>query len=148
MESSWQLRAATADDADGLKHCMESAYADYQERMGGARLPPMDVDYLSEINNYPTWVAVDDGQVVGGLIMSFSDDQASIANIGVDPDCQGRGIGGALMRLAETQARAQNYAELHLTTHVLLDEVVSLYRHLGWQETARDETRVFMQKSI
>ena len=30
----------------------------------------------------------------------------------------------------------------------LLEENVSLYRHLGWQEVARDESRVYLKKSI
>ena len=127
---------------------MESAYTEYQNRMGGERLPPMDVDYLSEINNYPTWIAAAEGKTLGGIIMSFENDQASIANIAVEPKSQGQGIGGALMKLAESKARENGFSKLHLTTHVLLYENVSMYRHLGWEETGRDETKVFMQKKI
>jgi len=127
---------------------MESAYTEYQARMGGVRLPPMDVDYLSEITNYPTWVVEANGKILGGLIMSFENDRASIANIAVDPICQGQGIGGALMRFAESKARENNLSELHLTTHVLLHENVALYRHLGWEETGRNEAKVFMEKEI
>lgn len=148
MESTWHIRKALARDADGLRSCMESAYTPYLERMGGARLPPMDVDYLSEITDYPTWVAEENGTIVGGLIMSFEDDRAWIANIAVEPDCQGQGIGGALMRLAESEAGSRGFSELHLATHVLLHENVSLYRHLGWQETGRDEVKVSMKKMI
>ena len=55
---------------------MESAYATYRERMGGVRLPPMDADYSSEIANYPTWVAEANGEILGGLIMSFGREDA------------------------------------------------------------------------
>lgn len=144
----WQIRAAIPEDADGLAHCMASAYAIYQERMGDVRLPPMDADYLDDILNYPTWVAEADGKILAGLIMSFANDHASIANIAVDPGCQGQGIGGALMKFAESRARENNCSELHLTTHVLLHENLSLYRHLGWQETGRDKVSVFMRKAI
>jgi N-acetylglutamate synthase-like GNAT family acetyltransferase len=148
MESTWHIRKAISKDADDLKNCMESAYSAYQERMAGARLPPMDVDYMSEIKNYPTWVVEAKGNVLGGLIMSFENDQASIANIAVDPKYQGNGIGGALMKFAESKAREDNFSDLHLTTHVLLHENVSLYQHLGWEETGRDESKVFMKKKI
>ena len=127
---------------------MDAAYATYQQRMGGVRLPPMDVDYLSEIKSHPTWVVEAEGSILGGLIMVFEDDQASIANIAVNPKFQGQGIGGELMRFAESKARENNFSELRLATHVLLDENISLYRHLGWEETGRDETRVFMKKEI
>lgn len=127
---------------------MESAYTTYQERMGGVRLPPMEADYLSEIKNYPTWVIESEGSILGGLIMVFENDQASIANIAVDPRFQGQGIGGALMKFAESKANENSFSELHLATHVLLIENISLYQHLGWEETGRDETRVFMKKEI
>ena len=148
MGLEWHIREAIPEDSDSLKNCMESAYSAYQERMGGARLPPMDVDYLSEIKNYPTWVVESDRSILGGLIMMFENDQASIANIAVDPKFQGQGIGGALMRFAESKAKVNNFSELHLATHALLNENISLYRHLGWEETGRDETRIFMKKRI
>jgi ribosomal protein S18 acetylase RimI-like enzyme len=127
---------------------MESAYARYQARMGGVRLPPMDVDYSSEIKNYPTWVVESGGSILGGLVMVFENDHASIANIAVNPRFQGQGIGGELIRFAESKARENNFSELRLTTHVLLEENIRLYRHLGWEETSRDEIRVFMKKEI
>jgi ribosomal protein S18 acetylase RimI-like enzyme len=148
MGLEWHIREAIPEDSDSLKNCMESAYSAYQERMGGARLPPMDVDYLSEIKNYPTWVVESDRSILGGVIMMFENDQASIANIAVDPKFQGQGIGGALMRFAESKAKVNNFSELHLATHALLNENISLYRHLGWEETGRDETRIFMKKRI
>jgi ribosomal protein S18 acetylase RimI-like enzyme len=148
MDISWQIRKAIVEDSDVLKSCMKSAYSSYQDRMGGIRLPPMDVDYASEIEHYPAWVVESAGDILGGLIMTFENGEASIANIAVDPGYQGNGIGGALMSFAESKAREHGFPELHLATHVLLDENLSLYRHLGWKETGRDETRVFMMKNL
>ena len=148
MQSTPKIRAAHANDADSLKNCMRSAYAAYQDRMGGERLPPMDVDYASEIADHPVWVIAVNDKIVGGLIMSFEEDKASIANIAVDPAHQGHGIGGTLMKFAVSKARENLFSELHLTTHVLLQENLSLYRHLGWTEIGRDDTKVFMQKRI
>ncbi len=148
MDLNWEIRAATTKDAPGLKHCMESAYTAYQQRMGGSRLPPMDADYLSEIENYPTWIAVSGKTVLGGLIMVFDTDRASIANIAVDPKFQGQGIGGKLIKFAESRAREQGASELNLVTHALLSENISLYLYLGWVETGRDETRIFMKKVL
>jgi len=148
MELAWQIRKTVPDDSDSLKNCMASAYAEYEERMGGVRLPPMDVDYLFEIKNYPSWVVESEGSILGGLIMVFENDQASIANIAVAPGFQGQGIGGALMKFAESKAKENGFAELQLATHALLNENISLYQHLGWKETGRDESRIFMTKMI
>lgn len=108
----------------------------------------MDVDYTSEIKNYPTWVVESEGGILGGLIMVFENDHASIANIAVNPRFQGQGIGGELIGFAEKKARESSFSELRLATHVLLEENISLYRYLGWEETGRDETRIFMMKEI
>ena len=148
MGVAWQIRRATQKDADGLEKCMESAYAPYQQRMGGMRLPPMDVDYSAEIENYPTWVVESEGNIVGGMIMIFDNQKASIANIAVKPKFQRQGIGIGLMKFAESKAREMNFSELYLTTHVLLRENLSWYRHLGWEEIGRDNTKVFMNKKI
>lgn len=127
---------------------MNAAFATYQKRFGEDRLPPMDVDYRAEIAHYPVWVVESGGIIVAGLIMVFTDDDASIANIAVSPQHQGRGIGGALMRLAEGAAVQRGYHELKLATHELLDENLSLYRHLGWQESGRESPRVFFKKPV
>ena len=148
MALSFQIRAATPEDAAGLAACMRAAYGAYEARMAGTRLPPLDVDYADEIASYPTWIACTSGHIVGGLIMSFEARRAFIANIAVAPTSQGQGIGGALMRFAETQATERRCAELHLATHVMLTENLALYRHLGWRETSRDEVRVFMKKDL
>ena len=148
MQATHKIRQANTKDSVGLKNCMESAYATYQQRMNGLRLPPMDVDYLLEIKNYPTWVVEQEGEIAGGLIMMFENDLASIANIAVGPKFQGQGIGGELMKFAESTAREKQFPALQLATHVLLEENISLYRHLGWVETGRDETKVFMKKNF
>ena len=148
MKKKWHIRKAVQDDSFYLQSCMELAYTSYQGRMGGKRLPPMDVDYSCEIRDFPTWVAEFNGNIVGGLIMMFEKDYASIANVALHPDFQGQGIGGSLMKFAETVAKEENYSELRLATHVLLTENVSLYLHLGWTEIDRDDVRVYMKKDI
>ena len=144
----WRIRKATLEDAVDLQSCVSSAFAPYQVRLGEKRLPPMDVDYSSEIKKYPTWVAECNGNVVGGLIMTFEQGHASLSNIAVHPEFQGQGLGRGLMEFAESQAKEKQYSELRLATHVLLTENVSLYRHLGWTEIDRDEVRVYMRKAI
>jgi N-acetylglutamate synthase-like GNAT family acetyltransferase len=151
MKDRHSIREATAADASGLGQCMESAYSIYQDRMGGMRgmrLPPMDVDYQCEIDNFPVWVIENAGLISGGLIMDFANDQALIANIAVSPNSQGQGIGGALMRFADAQAVKKGFSQINLTTHSLLNENLELYKHLGWVETDRKGQRVFMSKNL
>ena len=148
ISQKWQIREATIGDASGLRACMNAAYIGYQERMSGELLPPMQLDYGTEIENFPTWVAVTGNVVVGGLTMMFTESMATIANIAVHPQFQGQGLGGGLMRFAETQVKERHYDEVRLATHVLLHENLSLYRHLGWSEYDRDDVKVYMKKVI
>lgn len=148
MRNDWNIRKAIHEDAIGLQKCMEFAYAPYQDRMNGKRLPPIDIDYSLEIRDYPTWVVEKNEKIIGGLIMMFENDYASLANISVHPEFQGEGIGNALMEFAQTIAKEKNYSTIRLATHILLTENVSLYLHLGWREIQRDDTRVYMQKDL
>jgi len=142
------IRKAVMSDAAPLNECMQAAYKIYTSRLGGKALPPMAVDYREEIRFFPVWVAESDGFVVGGLILMPEDEHMTIANIAVHPKFQGNGLGRDLMELGETQAKQKGYSELRLATHILLTENLSLYSHLGWSETDRDETRVYMKKNI
>ena len=127
---------------------MDRAYTKYVDRLDGKRLPPMDVDYEEEIAAFPVWVAESENEIVGGLIVMFEDDYMTIANVAVHPDFQGNGLGRGLLDFAESEAQRRGYAEIRLATHVLLTENVSFYRHLGWSEIGRDDTRIYMKKNI
>lgn len=148
MKNQWKIRAAKQHDSIGLSICMEKSYFIYQNRMCGKRFPPMDIDYSEEIKNYPCWVAEQNGIVIGGLIMMFEERHAQIANIAVHPDYQGLGLGRGIMEFAEEKAKEKKYSRLELATHILLTENISLYCHLGWTESGRDEMRVYFYKEI
>jgi len=147
-DKSWTIRKAAVSDAEALGECMHAAYVIYKSRLGGKTLPPMAVDYEEEIRLYPVWFAESDGTLVGGLILMPEDDQMTIANVAVHPRFQGNGLGRDLMEFGEAEAKKQGYSELRLATHILLTENISLYVHLGWSETDRDDYRVYMRKII
>jgi N-acetylglutamate synthase-like GNAT family acetyltransferase len=142
------IRVASIGDAEGLQACMTSAYATYKDRMGDATLPPMELDYAEEIRSFPTWVAVLDGEIVGGLTMMFEENHASIANIAVSPAAQGYGLGRTLLEFAEARAQDNGLTQMRLATHVLLTENIDLYTYLGWSEYDRDNLRVYMKKTL
>ena len=147
-KKSWTIRKAVLSDAESLNECMQAAYEIYTSRLSGRALPPMEVDYREEIRSFPVWIAESDGTLVGGLILMPENGHMTIANIAVHPQFQGNGLGRGLLEFGETEAKQKGYSELHLATHILLTENFSLYSHLGWSETGRDESRVYMKKNI
>lgn len=58
--------------------------------------------------------------------------------IAVDPTAQGSGIGQAIMADAEASARADGYAQMHLTVHPSNDQAVRFYEKSGWVRSASD----------
>lgn len=142
------IRKVLPSDSIGLQQCMELAYSVYIERMNGKALPPLEVDYSEEIKHYPTWVIENDGRIAGGIILIFDNNNLSVANISVHPDFQGRGLGGKLLNFAENIAKEKGYREMCLATHILLEENIALYSHLGWTEYDRDDIRVYMKKPV
>ncbi len=79
--------------------------------------------------------------------MDFGDD-ASISNVFLDPSAQGAALGRRPLEFAEAEARRRGYTQLRLATHVPFTENLATYKHLSWKETDRDETRLFMAKTI
>ena len=146
------LRRATAADAPRMQRVAEEAYSTYLPRMGGQRPGPMDTDYLAAVTDTEAWVAEADGDLVGFLILAAEDDGMLLEGVAVHPAHQGRGLGRALLVLAEQRAVATGHARIRLYTHESMVENQRLYERIGYAETHRATehafTRVFYEKSL
>jgi ribosomal protein S18 acetylase RimI-like enzyme len=135
-----------------MRELAQVAYAPYLERMGGQRPRPMDADYGRAVADAESWVAEDEGEVVGFLVLVPQDDGMLLDNVAVHPAYQGRGVGRALLELAENRARAGDHVLIRLYTHRTMVENQRLYERLGYVETGRaDEegfARVFYEKHL
>jgi ribosomal protein S18 acetylase RimI-like enzyme len=92
----------------------------------------------------PTYVAVQDGHVVGIVTLCFfrtlTGPKAYLDHLVVDPRMRRRGIGRALVEHAVSRARAAGAARIDLTAGDQKVAARALYRSLGFRER---ETRVF-----
>jgi ribosomal protein S18 acetylase RimI-like enzyme len=146
-----QIRAAKAPDAVALREIVERAYAIYVERIG-RRPAPMDDDYAEKLREGDVFVAIDDGEVVGLIVLIAAEDHLLIENVAIDPEHQGKGIGRSLMALAETYASDRRIPELRLYTNAAMTENLVLYPRLGYRESDRRTEnglkRVFFSKRL
>jgi len=146
-----RIRPATAVDLPAVERIVRDAYAKYIERIGKPPGPMLD-DYRARIRAHEAWVLEDGGAVAGVIILLAEDDHLLLDNVAVDPAHAGRGLGRVLMEFAEAEARRRGYDEIRLYTHEKMTENITLYRHLGWQETGRGEqagySRVFFRKQV
>lgn len=144
--TGWILRRATIDDAQALGACIDDAYADYAKRIRD--LPAVSAGIDEDIKNNLVWVAESGAKIVGGLVLVAHSDHGVLANLAVHSQCSGRGIGKALIHLAEAECRTRGLSELRLSTHVDMPANAQLYEHLGWHLTSRSGNKINMTKML
>jgi ribosomal protein S18 acetylase RimI-like enzyme len=136
------IRGATADDAVRMRAIALAAYAKYVPRIG--REPaPMVADYEAEVAANRAVVIEVAGNVCGYMIAWPEPDAVFIDNIGVDPACQGGGLGRRLIGHAVSQTDRLGLPALRLYTNGLMSENLAMYAHIGFVETHRSLEKGF-----
>jgi GNAT superfamily N-acetyltransferase len=109
-------------------------------------------DYAARIAEGAVSVLVEDGAIIGVLVLLPEPDHLLLDNVALLTSHAGRGLGRRLMAFAEAEARRRGYAEIRLYTHALMHENIAMYPHLGYIEYARGRQagydRVFMRKRL
>jgi ribosomal protein S18 acetylase RimI-like enzyme len=146
-----QIRRATAADAAAATAITRAAYLPWVPIIG--REPgPMSTDLASSAEAGELWVAEDGGEAVGVLVLVPHPDHLLLESVAVAPDAQGRGIGSALLRVADEQAAAAGLPEVRLYTHERMTTNIRRYERSGYRETHREQqagfARVFLTKRI
>lgn len=96
-------------------------------------------------------VLVGEGTVLGTLRIDWLDGRrAALRRVAVAPEQQHRGIGAAMLRLAEDVVRASGRLEilLHAKAASIGFYLAEGYTPVAWDEVAEDPTSVNMGKSL
>jgi GNAT superfamily N-acetyltransferase len=136
------IRPATPADTAAMQAIERLAGQRFREvgLPGVADDEPASAEELAAyVNAGRAWVADDDGQVYGYLLVDDVDGAAHIEQVTVLPDRQGQGIGRALIDRAELWARASGRPALTLTTFRDVPWNRPLYEHLGFRVLAEGE---------
>ncbi len=134
------IRRATLDDVAGLRSTMIAAYDPFAQ--AGISLPPVSEGLDDDIRDHHVWVAVDQGIVVGGIVLVLRDGAAYVANLAVHPDAKGQGLGRKLIETATTAAQSAGYATISLSTHREMLATQTFYTRLGWQRVGQHGDKV------
>ena len=165
MTTDLRIRAATPADLPGVKTLATAAFAHYIPRIG--RPPaPMTADYATHIAAGQVWVAElapspelapppgtgPPAGPAGLLVLVPQPDHLLLDAIAVAPSAQGRGLGGALLAFADTEARSQGRTEIRLYTNQAMHENIAYYPRHGYAETHRSTAngfhRVYFTKQL
>jgi ribosomal protein S18 acetylase RimI-like enzyme len=122
------IRPATTGDLDALV-ALENASFDSD------RISRRQFNYLLKRANASILVAIENGRLVGGLVLLYSraTSVARLYSIAVDASMRGRGVACDLMQAAESEAWAHQRAYLRLEVRKDNEAAIGLYDSLGYR---------------
>ena len=128
-------RPATLADVDALVRVINLAYLVEADMFHGTRTTGADVHDRLARPNAVFLVVPDDaaaGALLGSIYVETCADRGYFGMLAVDPACQGRGLGRALVRAAEDHCRAAGSVAMDLDVVDLRRELTSFYGSLGY----------------
>ena len=134
-ESPVVLRTATFDDATSIAAVLLQSFIEYKAvyTAGGfAATTPDTEEVRRRMTEGPTWVAVQDSEIVGTVAVVPSGERLYIRSMAVIPSARGQNIGVKLLRHIEDFASANNYKHLFLSTTPFLSRAIKLYQQMGF----------------
>ena len=131
-------RPGTAADVPDLVRVTNLAYLVEAEMFHGTRTSESDVlERLARPN--ATFLVVPDGAtngvLAGSVYVETREDCGYFGMLAVDPACQGRGLGRALVRAAEAHCRVAGCTAMKLDVVDLRRELTAFYASLGYEAT-------------
>jgi len=146
-----KIRLAVAQDVAAVTDCVCQAFIHYIPRIGKQPGPMLD-DYQMLVEHSAVWVAGQQADILGVLVLSETDEGFCIETIAVRPGAQGLGIGRKLLSHAEGIAKQSGHSSIYLSTHRLMHESQLVYAHVGYVEFDRRMVkgydRIFVRKQL
>ncbi len=137
-----RIDLATPKDTAPFTACILAAYAAYEA--SGISLPPVAEGIAEDIDLGRVWLARENGNLLGGLVVLQDDTSIKIQNLAIHPDHHGRGLGRGLVEKALDLARDNSCGSVSLVTHAEIPNNIALYEHLGFKVVHRDGAQVHM----
>lgn len=129
------IRRAQPHDIPAMAALARAAYAPYAALLG-FEPPAMAPDFGSGVAAERVWLAVGAQGRPSGYVIAYPEGGAwHVENLAVAPECQGEGLGRALLAEAEAAGRAAGYARATLYTNRVMAGPLALYPRLGYLRT-------------
>ena len=133
-----RIRRATEADAPSVARVLREAFAEVERlytRDAYAATAPAHAEIARRLAEGPTWVAEDEGAVVGTVAAAASERGVYVRSMAVAPAARGRRIALQLMRQLEIFAVSKDAPRLYLSTTPFLFDAIRLYEAFGFRRT-------------
>ena len=97
---------------------------------------PTAEEIARRLTEGPSWIALDDGQVVGTVSAVEGADEIYLRSMAVLPSARGRGVATRLLQTAEAFAVSRQVRRLTLSTTPFLTDAIRLYEQAGFRRTS------------
>ncbi len=138
------FRRAVVADAEELARCINRAYRSGLGWSHEARLlegPRTSAEQLEEelfrVTSHIETMWSDQGQLLGCVCWERRQSELHLGMLSVLPECQGQGLGSALLARTREQARDWGCSQVRLTVIAQRQELVDYYRRRGFSDTGR-----------
>jgi len=122
------VRPLRADDRAGVIALWKAAFPDEPPR----NEPGLMFDRKLAQDDGLVFVADDDGEVVGAVVVGYDGVRGWIYHLASDPARRGEGIGTALVRAAEAELAARGCPKVNLQVRTTNAGVIAFYEALGY----------------
>jgi putative acetyltransferase len=135
MSEAFTIRPAEESDRRALAELFAAVV---EENVGLGTEPPVDVDARATSYNLEgTFVAIADGKPIGSIHAHASRHGYADIGMAIVREWRGRGVGSALMDVAEEWARGEGHHKLSLGVFAHNARAIALYRKKGFVEEGR-----------
>ena len=115
-----------------LHRFVQDAFRDLPIDPPSSALKETLADFAARLQSDTIFVASDAGQLIGSIFCTPQQDALYIGRLAVRPDWRRRGIAGALVDAATTEARRRRVKRITLGARIALPGNVALFRRHGF----------------
>lgn len=140
------VRLAVEDDAPQIAEVLYTAFSEYRAAytLGGFATTTPDAEKIqSRMHEGPTWVALQNGAIVGTISAVLQGGSLYIRGMAILPGARGSGTGKLLLDYVETYALEHGCNRLFLSTTPFLSRAIKLYEQAGFARSDEGPGELF-----
>lgn len=149
IESLFQVRRATAEDAYSILSITKEAFLKYEEMAGITGIDALNETYedvIRDIREKIVLIAIQDGAPVGSVRVAVNSDNAAyLSRFAVKVTSQNNGIGKSIMNLVDRIMIKEGVSSISLHTGSKITSLIRFYYGRGFYIDSTDKSRGYVR---